>query len=374
MARVVGRAPGWAVFCTIAGALLMMVSGGLVVSGEWLLARYDVQQQDLFGGDDYGEDIEGPLNILLAGLDTRPGSADEAGRADSIMIVHVPAGLDRGYLISLPRDLLVQIPPLPEISYPGGQDRLNAAMFIGSQQVGDEQMPNLRRGFSLLARTVGNLTGIQRWDAGAVLDFDGFAAVVDALGGVTLELDERVESRHRQPDGTHRTLVPGGGDYYGPQMVYSPGVPPCGPQETPDGPFTCELNGWQALDVARQRYSLSDGDFGRQGNQQRLLRAIVGQAFSRDTMTNPVALDRLVRAAGDSLVFDGRGHRAIDYAFALRGVRPGELTMVGLPSTNVGSGSNYQGEQLDPTAPGLFRALRAGGLDSYLAAHPDLVR
>lgn len=376
VARWSRRTPGWAVFCTIAGALLMIVSGGLVVAGESLLARYDLRQQDLFreAGERYGEDIEGPLNILLAGLDTVPGRSRDPGRADSIMIIHVPAELDRAYLISLPRDLLVEIPPLPEVGYIGAVDKLNAAMFIGSQQVGDEQLPNLQRGFSLLAQTVGDLTGIRHWDAGVVLDFEGFANVVDAVGGVTVELDERIASRHRQPDGTHRQLVPGGGDYSGPQMRYEPGVPPCAGSEGQEGPFTCRLNGWQALDVARQRYSLPDGDFGRQHNQQRLLKAIMDQSLSRDLVTDPVAMDRLVRSAGDSLLFDGRGNRAVDFAFALRGIRPDALTMLGLPSHTLGTIDDYQGEQLGEAGQELFAALRAGELDTFLATRPEVVR
>jgi polyisoprenyl-teichoic acid--peptidoglycan teichoic acid transferase len=342
------------------GAVLMVVAGGAVVAGEWLMARYDLQQRDLFGDAEarYGEDIEGPLNLLLVGIDTRPSRPEEPARADSIMVVHVDESLERGYLISLPRDLLVDIPPFPATGYQGGHDRLNAAMAFGSRQVGDEELPDLDRGFSLLAQTVKDLTGIDRWDGGAVIDFEGFVGVVDALGGVTMEIDERIVSEHRQPDGSHRPLNPDGDGFHGPQAVYEPGVH--------------HLEGWQALDIARQRKGMEDGDFGRQRNQQVLLTAIMDRAFSQDIVTNPVALDRVVRAAGDSLVFDGRGHQAADFAFALRDVRPGTLETLQLPTAPVTGQSGYQGEQLDPIAEDLFRALRHGRLDHFLAEHPDL--
>ena len=356
----VRRTPAWAVVCTVLGAFLMVVSGGLVAASEWLLARYDPAQQDLFGGPTgYGEDIHGPLNLLLAGLDTRPGRQEDPARADSIMIVHVDRDLRHGYLISLPRDLLVEIPPLPETGFQGGTDRLNAAMFYGSQQVNGEKLPDLGRGFAHLARTVGDLTGIERWNAGVVIDFEGFVGVVDALGGVTVELEEQVVSEHRQPDGEHRPLNPGGDGYHGPQAVYEPGVH--------------HLEGWQALDIARQRYGVDDSDFGRQHNQQLLLGAIADRAFSRDVVTDPAAIDRVVRAAGDSLVFDGRGHRAVDFAFALRSLRPDSLTMVTLPTTSAGTEQSYQGETLDPVVEDLFTALRRDRLGEYLADHPDLV-
>jgi polyisoprenyl-teichoic acid--peptidoglycan teichoic acid transferase len=320
-----------------------------------------LEQRDLFGEPvvDYGEDIDGPLNVLLVGIDTRPNRPEEPARADAIMIAHVDESLERGYLISLPRDLLVEIPPFPETGYQGGYDRLNAAMAFGSQQVEGEELPNLERGFSLLAKTVTDLTGIEQWDAGAVIDFEGFVGVVDALGGVTMELDERIVSEHRQPDGTHRPLNADGHGFYGPQAVYEPGEH--------------HLEGWQALDIARQRYSVDDGDFGRQQNQQLLIRAIMERALSQDIVTNPVALDRVIRAAGDTLVFDGRGHRAIDFAFALRDMRPSQLEMIQLPTTPAGGGDAYQGEQLDPAAEGLFRALRQDRLDSFITRRPDLL-
>lgn len=351
--------PVWAVLCTVLGAVLVVASGGLVVASEWVLARYDLAQRDLFDQEErYGGDVEGPLNILVAGLDTRPSRPEEPPRADSIMLIHVDEELRHGYLISLPRDLLVEIPPLPRTGFAGGNDRLNAAMAYGSQPVGDGDLPDLERGFAHLARTVAQLTGVPQWDAGLVIDFEGFVDVIDALGGVTMELDERIVSEHRQPNGEHRPLNPDGQGYYGPQAVYEAGVH--------------HLEGWQALDIARQRYGVEGGDFGRQANQQELLMAMADRAFSRDVVTNPVALDRVVRAAGDSLMFDGRGNRAVDFAFALRGLRPEALTPVRLPTTTAGAAGDYQGEQLDPSAEALFSALRAGRLADYLAANPDL--
>lgn len=356
------RTPTWAVVCAVVGAFLLLASSGLLAAGQWLLARYELDQEDLLGdaGETYGEDIDGPLNILLVGVDTRPSRPEEAPRADSIMVVHVDEDLQRGYLISFPRDLLVDIPPDPETGFAGGQDRLNAAMYYGSRQLPGEELPDLSRGFALLARTVGNLTGIETWDAGVVIDFEGFVGVVDALGGVTMELDERIVSEHRQPDGRHRPPAPGGEGYVGPQATYEPGVH--------------HLKGWQALDIARQRYSVTGGDYGRQRNQQRLLEAIVAKALSREILTDPVRLDRVVRSAGDSLVFDGRGRGPIDFAFALRGLRPGDLTMMGVPAGSVVTDDGYQGEALDPTGAELFRALSGDTLPAFLARHPDLAR
>lgn len=359
------RTPRWAVLCAVIGGLLAATSGAVVVAAELALNRFSssIQEGNLFSQDDdeeqFGEDIIGPLNILLVGVDTRPSRPHEPPLADSIMIIHVPAGMDRGYLVSLPRDTLVEIPAFQEIGYQGGQGRINSAMSIGAIQQSGEELPDLERGFRLLAQTISQLTGIDRFDAGAVIKFEGFVEVVDALGGVTVELDEEIYSRHRMPDGRHRPLNPHGEGYLGEQAYYAPGVH--------------QLEGWQALDIARQRYGVDGSDYGRQQNQQLILRAMLDKAFSRDIVTNPVAVDRVIRAAGDALVFDGRGHEPIDFAFALRDLRPSRLVSLSLPAGAVGTGNAYQGEQLQPEALELFAALRGEQLDQFLLEHQDMI-
>lgn len=362
VARTGRRAPAWAVLCTVVGALLMVGSGALVVAAELVQSRLAraIPEGNLFGGGEQSDgDVTGPLNILLAGLDTRPSRPHEPPRADSMLIVHIPAGLDHAYLISLPRDTIVEIPPFPETGHPGGTGRLNSAMQIGARQLEGEELPDLERGFRLLAQTISQLTGIERFDAGGVIKFEGFVGIVDALGGITVELEEEIYSEHRHPDGSHRPLNPNGDGYLGEQAYYPPGVN--------------HLEGWQALDIARQRYGVEGGDYGRQRNQQMILRAMVEKAMSREILTNPVAVDRLMRAAGDALVFDGRGREPIDFAFALRDLRPSQLTTVILPADGVGQGSGYQGEQLRPEALAVFDAVQGERLDRFILEHPELV-
>lgn len=361
------RTPRWAVAVVAVGAVLMVLAGGLLVAIEWAIARYEgaIEQRNLFGDLNeprarYGEEIRGPLNILLAGLDTRPSRPHEVPRADAIMIIHVNESLDQAYMISLPRDLLVEIPPYPRTGFGGKVDRLNSAMAYGAQQLEGEELPDVARGFELLAATVSNLTGIQYFDAGAVINFEGFTKIVDAMGGITLEIEERIVSRHRQPDGRHRPVNPHGEGYLGPQMVYEPGV--------------WELEGWMALDITRQRYGVEGSDYGRQQNQQKVMRAILDKALSKEIITDPIALDRVLRAAGESLIFDGRGRSPIDFAFALSGLRPSSLQMINLRGYSVGSGDNYRGEELGPEAYELFAAVAEGRLAEFTLANPQFLR
>jgi len=107
------------------GSLLLTTSVGTLVAGQAIINRYteNVVVEDLLGEaavvdnsaqtTPTGELVEGPLNILLVGSDYRadPELAGLPWRADTIMVVHVPRTHDRAYIISIQRDLWVEIPP-----------------------------------------------------------------------------------------------------------------------------------------------------------------------------------------------------------------------------------------------------------------------
>jgi LCP family protein required for cell wall assembly len=365
------RAPLWAKLCAVLGVILTVGSGGLLVGSKILLARYEsaVVTEKLLPDEavdpsastqpvvERGSDISGPLNILLVGIDQRPNEPNTLPRSDSIMILHIDAGLSSGYLASIPRDLRVNIPRFDKAQYWGGNDKINAAMAYGSRVPGQEK-PSTAQGFELLAKTVSSYTGIKHFDAGAIISFTGFQKIVDAMGGVDLYVDMQVKSEHRQPNGALRAYNPYGSGYVGPQAVYEKG--------------THHLVGWQALDYVRQRY-LAGGDYTRQRHQQQFIKAMISQAFGMNVVTNPVTLDRVLRAAGQALVFDGRGHSVVDYAFALKNLRANSIVAVKLPGYGLGVGSNYRGEELDPIAGQYFAALRSGQLDTFMAAHQELI-
>ncbi|NJP32165.1 LCP family protein [Micromonospora thermarum] len=355
--------PRWARVCTVFGAVLMFLSGAVLVGAEALMARYEgaVGKADLFGDQAAGakerkSDIKGPLNILLVGVD--PRKPEQPPLADSVMVLHVPAGLDRGYLFSLPRDLYVDIPAFEPAGFGGSKEKLNAAMSYGSRKAG--QNPDAAQGFQLLASTVQQVTGIERFDAGAIINFSGFIRIVDAMGGVTMNIEREVRSEHRRPDGTHRELRPGGGGYLGEQAIY-----PKGKQH---------LKGWQALDYVRQRYpknGVPDGDYGRQRHQQQFVKAMASQAFSADVVTNPIKLDKVLRAAGQSLVFNGRGHSVVDFGLALKNLRPNNIQMIKLPGGGIMENGKYLGERFDPAVQDFFASLKNEQLDAFLLEHPE---
>lgn len=303
-----------------------------------------------------GAGITGPLNLLLVGVDTRVSEPSWEPHGDAVLVMHLPKGLDRAYLFSLPRDLVVDIPAFPKAGFSGARTKLTHAMSYGSRDPAGRKPPNTAQGFELLATTVSRYTGINRLDAGGVLTFGGFDNLVDAVGGVDLYIDQRVVSRHRRPDGTHRASGPGG--YVGPQMVYEKGQR--------------HLTGWQALDYARQRY-INGGDYSRQRHHQQLVKAITRKILSQDLTRDPARLDQTVTALGSGFTFQGNGRRVVDFAFALSGLSVEAMTLVELPGHSVSDGSGYLGEQLDDVSRRFIAELRAGRVADFLAANPTLV-
>ncbi|MEV4759782.1 LCP family protein [Micromonospora sp. NPDC049559] len=303
-----------------------------------------------------GRDITGPLDLLLVGVDTRIGVPGWEPHGDAVLVMHVTRELDRAYLFSLPRDLVVELPPFPKADFDGERTKLTHAMSYGSRVPGKRGKPNTAQGYELLETAVRDYTGIDSFEAGAVLTFEGFDDLVDALGGIDLYVDQRVVSQHRRPDGRHR--AGGANGYVGPQMVYERG--------------NRHLVGWQALDYARQRYT-TGGDYARQRHQQQLVRAIVRKILSQELARDPDRLDRVVRALGAALTFQGNGQRVVDFAFALSRLPVAAITLVSLPGHSVSSGGRYRGEQLDQVGRDFLTELVAGRADAFLSTHPKLV-
>jgi LCP family protein required for cell wall assembly len=304
-----------------------------------------------------GADINGPLDLVLLGVDTRVTIPDWEPHSDTIMLLHVEPGLQKAYLYSLPRDLRITMPAFAKAGFGGGTYKLTEAMSYGSRVPGSKKT-NVDQGYELLTKVLSKYTGIKQFQAGAILNFGGLAQLVDQLGGVDMVVDEKVKSHHRKPDGTMRPLAPGGGDYTGPQAVYLPG--------------NRHFVGWQAIDYARQRYGLPNGDYDRTRHQRQLVRAILGKALGQGLAADPQKLQAVITALGQTLVYVG-GRTPLEYAYALRNLTPSDLTLVGLPGNGVGSGSSYKGEALTAEGKGFLTAVAKDQIAPYLAKHPKLI-
>jgi LCP family protein required for cell wall assembly len=303
-----------------------------------------------------GADITGPLDLLLLGVDTRVSIPDWQPHSDAIMLLHLEAGLQSGYLYSLPRDLRVQIPADKKAGFPGGRYKITEAMSYGSVVPGHKKA-NVQQGYALLVKTIEKYTGIKTFQAGAILNFGGLSKLVDSLGGVTMKIDQKVASLHRKPDGSLRPEQAGGGGFTGPQKVYRPG--------------TEKLVGWEAIDYARQRHT-PGFDYTRQRHQRQLVKAILTTAEAAGMPGDQAKLQSIISALGQTLVYVG-GRTPLEYAYALRNLKPSGLTLVQLPGDGVGTGSAYLGEQLTSAGKGFLKAVAQDDAAAYLKSHPKLI-
>ena len=364
------RDPWWARLCVIFGALLMMGSGGVIVGGKVLLsqATSNIQQTQLIGGDAVaGSNINGAINLLLVGIDERPADGDKLGaRSDTIVIVHIPASHDQAYLVSVPRDLRVDIPRYPKTGYRGGTDKINAAFEFGFEGPGTE-LEKRARGVDLLAQTIHRLTGIQ-FNGAAIIDFVGFEAVVREMGGVDMCVDQRAESIHLAYDKNGNIVRV----WFDEATERVRGIPPGGKRvvhEVGCRRMSAEL----ALDYSRIRYGLPNTDYDRQRHQQQLIKAIAKEATGKGMITDPNKLRKVIAAAGKAFILDTQGVRIEDFLFTLKGVAANDLVLV---KTNRGTynGEKINGisyEHLSDDSMDMMHAVRDGTLLDWLARHPE---
>jgi LCP family protein required for cell wall assembly len=347
------------------GVVLMAFSAVTLLTGRYLLTRYakSLHLENLLGDARAGgSSIDGPVNVLLVGLDERPGEKPDGVRADSVIIVHLPADHQQAYLVPVPRDALATIPAYPKSGYPGGREKVNAAFEHGSQGGGGRA-----GGFELLAMTVRQLTGAS-FNGAAIVNFGGFQSLVTALGGVDLCVDETVVSIHVGTDANGR--------FHPPYEMTDDGPVPI-PGTTPQvyRPGCQHMTAWQALDYVRQRELLPDGDYGRQRHQLQFLRAVLKQASRSRVLSNPVRLDAVLRTAGPALTFDGGGVPIGSWLFTFRNIRVDRTVLLKTNGGvfNTAEVDGQQVELLTNLSLTLFQQLRRDAVDEFVAAHRDWV-
>jgi LCP family protein required for cell wall assembly len=271
----------------------------------------------------------GPVNLLLLGVDARPGGDPAQARSDAILIVHVDAAHKRAWTVSIPRDLAVEVPG-------HGLTRANVAYLAG--------------GYPLAEQTIAKLTGVA-FDAGVVIDFNGMQKVTEAVGGVTMCVDQPVTSVHIGHDAKGRVKPP-----------FRDGKPVLGVKPVVYEPGCRHFEAWQALDYVRQRSTLAGGEQDRDRHLRQFLGALVKE------LTNPVKLTKALPVASAALDLHLGGTPLIDLATGLRDVDPDRIDGVRMPvwPTKDSSGTVQQ-----PDSAGLFEALRDDTLSAWVAAHPE---
>ena len=145
----------------------------------------------VFGGQQPVAEDDGALNILLLGSDARDEDVDYSGdssgnRSDTIMVMHLSGDRQGAQIMSIPRDTWVDIEG-------HGQGKINAAMSHG--------------GLPLATPTVSDFIDAPIHHV-AIMDFEGFQALTDSVGGVTVESESSFENPAAIPSPRARTNSP----------------------------------------------------------------------------------------------------------------------------------------------------------------------
>ncbi|MEU8522722.1 LCP family protein [Streptomyces sp. NBC_01216] len=291
-------APDWRRRIKIGSIVLVVALLG------WSIGTYAWAASRMRNEVDLAKVIERPsegdcTTYLIVGSDSREGlSAEdkkklhtgsaEGKRTDSMMIL---AACGSGNtMVSLPRDSWVTIPSFVGSEsgkkYPArGATKLNAAYAMD--------------GAELLVRTVEFNTGL-RIDHYAEIGFAGFANIVDALGGVEMDIEKGFKDKNS------------GADFKAGKQT---------------------LDGEQALAFVRTRYAFAESDLARTKNQQKFLSTLANQAATPGTILDPFTLYPTLGAGLDTLIVD-KDMSLYDLGrmfFAMKGISGGDGTSMNMP-------------------------------------------
>ena len=357
------KAPLWAKLLTVFGVVLTMVSAGGIVASRYFLSQLtgniqttsSVLDDTAVGGASAGKLPDGAMNLLMLGLDTRAGweAKGQTSRSDTILILHITAAHDQAYMISIPRDMIADIPADRSIGFNGSREKINSAYAYGSMNG-----RGWTGGAKLATKAVHELTGIS-FDGVVVIDFDGFKGILEAMGGVHMCVDKDMWSSHYTVDAKGKVQYAVGAD---------PTYPPRNALWFRKG---CrDMQPWEALEFSRLRHS-TNGDYDRQRHQQQLLRAMAKKATSAGIMTSPAKVSKILSAAGSSLKMDTHGVPINDFVFGLKNLAAADLIPI---KTNGGTfATSGSGEGATDVTKGLFRAASADSLGEFLVTHPELI-
>lgn len=267
---------------------------------------------------------EGATNILLMGSDERatdtgadaaPADA-EGSRSDTLMLMHIPKDRQNIYVMSIMRDTWTDIPGQ-------GEHKINAAMSLG--------------GVPLVVQTVETMFDAPI-DHVVMVDFEGFKGLTDALGGVTVNNPVAFQSRGSE------------GEFFEQGNI--------------------NLDGESALKFVRERYAFSDGDYQRVRNQQLYIKAVMSEFLSRETLTDPAKISRIVDEISPYLSVDEEFNAGTvaSLALGMQSIRPNDVEFFTLP--NLGTGTSADGQSIivedDAAIAEIAAALDEGSLAEYL--------
>lgn len=254
----------------------------VVLCGGWLGWKIIHNTSKVFGGN--GDllgflsatklkcENRGHCNILLAGNSADDPGHDGANLTDSVMLISIDVRNNTAFMLSIPRDLWVNIPG-------NGYAKINEA-YPDGQSENFSQAGYAKGGMGLLEEVVSQSLGVPV-DYYGLIDYSAFRDGVNAVGGVQVNIQSS-----------------------DPRGLYDPNTD----LRLKNGVQV--LNGQNALNLARARgdgydsYGFPDSDFDRTANQRMLLIALKDKVFSTSTLANPLKLGQVFDAIGNNVHTD----------------------------------------------------------------------
>ena len=246
--------------------------------------------------------------------------------SDTMMIVHMSKDRRNISVVSVPRDSYVDL--YDSKGEEAGRNRVNAALT--------------EFGPSAAVTTVEQLVGI-RIDHLAMVDFQSFEAIANALGGITVHIP--------------KTVYRGDTD----SIEWEKG--------------DLELDGKTALRYVRERNDLPKSDYSRINRQQNFLRAALSEAKSKGTLTNPARLKSTLDAVTKNLSVDENWSTSNirGLAFSLRKAAASDIQFVTLPIDGYSKMIDGIGSVITPDQPKiaeLAAAIREGNVKQFVKKYP----
>ncbi|EFL38400.1 MULTISPECIES: LCP family protein [Streptomyces] len=306
---------------------VVLAAGG---TGYWLYSDLNGNIDGVDLDEALGEDRPEKLptsgqNVLVLGSDSRAG--DNAGlgtgkvagaRSDTALVMHIPEGRRQAVAVSIPRDTLVT---RPECTKADGS-ALPQAERVMFNSVYSTAGP------ACVVKTVEKMSGV-RMDHYMEIDFAGFKGLVDAIGGVTVTVDEPIKDSSSGLDlsaGTHK------------------------------------LDGTDSLAFVRTRHGVGDGsDLGRIGLQQQFMIALLSEVKKQDLFGSPTKTYKIADTLTSALTTDSELASLTslaDFARSMNGVDPASMETVMLPVAYDKTDPNRV-VAAQPQADQLWKAIRS---------------
>ncbi len=231
-------------------------------------------------------DGQSRYTIIVAGLDRRQDQSNEPVRTDSLMLVSINPAADSIGVLSIPRDLWVEIPGQED------RDRINRAYFLGEVRA-------TGGGPRLLQQTISWNLGMRVHNY-ALVDFKVLVDLVNLLDGIEVTIDYAI-SDERYPD-----------DNYGYDPFYL-------------APGTHRLDGEDALRFARTRHG--NNDVLRAGRQQQVLNGIRDRVQSINFFDLIAQVPALLNSLSENLQTGLDIQQIVQLAFFARDIEADDIFM-----------------------------------------------